>query len=70
MCTFNHRLKSWKCYGLITQIVEVDYYGKLKLVLFRCDWFEVKEEKYGMTCVYFNKRCYEDDPFVLASQVH
>ncbi|KAI5405776.1 hypothetical protein KIW84_052517 [Lathyrus oleraceus] len=26
--------------------------------------------KYGMTCVYFNKRCYVDDPFVLASQVH
>ncbi|KAI5397437.1 hypothetical protein KIW84_063304 [Lathyrus oleraceus] len=23
-----------------------------------------------LTCVYFNKRCYMDDPFVLASQVH
>ncbi|XP_050887893.1 uncharacterized protein LOC127093034 [Lathyrus oleraceus] len=57
-------------YGLITEIIEVDYYGKLKFVLFRCDWFEVEEEKYGMTCVYFNKRCYMDDPFVLASQVH
>lgn len=57
-------------YGLITQIIEVDYYGKLKSVLFRCDWFEVEEEKYGMTCVYFNKRCYMDDPFVLDYQVH
>jgi hypothetical protein len=66
----NPTTQSITYYGLITQIVEVDYYGKLRLVLFRCDWFEVKEEKYGMTCVYINKRCYEDDPFVLASQVH
>ncbi|XP_058774236.1 uncharacterized protein LOC131648500 [Vicia villosa] len=57
-------------YGMITEIIEVDYYGKLKFMLFRCDWFEGEEEKYGMTCVYFNKRCYVDDPFVLASQVH
>jgi hypothetical protein len=66
----NPTTQSITYYGLITQIVEVDYYGMLKLVLFRCDWFEAKEEKYGMTCVYFNKRCYVDDPFVLASQVH
>ncbi len=57
-------------YGLITEIVEVDYYGRLKFVLFRCDWFEAEEEKFGLTCVYFNKRCYMDDPFVFASQVH
>ncbi|XP_073221529.1 uncharacterized protein [Cicer arietinum] len=57
-------------YGSITEIVEVDYYGMLKFVLFRCDWFEVEEDKFGLTCVYFNKRCYMDDPFVLASQVH
>ncbi|KAJ1380481.1 hypothetical protein SESBI_45965 [Sesbania bispinosa] len=27
------------------------------------------EDKYGLTYVYFNKKCYKDDPFVLASQV-
>ncbi|KAG6487522.1 hypothetical protein ZIOFF_056110 [Zingiber officinale] len=30
----------------------------------------VEDDKYGLTCAYFNKRCYVDDPFVLASQVH
>lgn len=34
-------------YALITEIIEVDYYGKLKFVLFRCDWFEVEEENMG-----------------------
>ncbi|XP_073219652.1 uncharacterized protein [Cicer arietinum] len=66
----NPIVQSIAYYGSITEIVEVDYYGMLKFVLFRCDWFEVEEDKFGLTCVYFNKRCYMDDPFVLASQVH
>ncbi|XP_073219685.1 uncharacterized protein [Cicer arietinum] len=66
----NPIIQSITFYGSITEIVEVDYYGMLKFVLFRCDWFEVEEDKYGLTCVYFNKRCYMDHPFVLASQVH
>lgn len=57
-------------YGSITEIIEVDYYGKSKFVLFRCDWFEAEDDEYGLVCVYFNKRCSMDDPFVLASQVH
>ncbi|XP_042437085.1 uncharacterized protein LOC122023056 [Zingiber officinale] len=57
-------------YGSIIEIIELDYYGSSKFVLFRCDWYEVEDDKYGLTCVYFNKRCYVDDPFVLASQVH
>ncbi|KAG6532269.1 hypothetical protein ZIOFF_006109 [Zingiber officinale] len=55
-------------YGSIIEIIELDYYGSSKFVLFRCDWYEVEDDKYGLTCVYFNKRCYVDDPFVLASQ--
>ncbi|XP_058726059.1 uncharacterized protein LOC131597373 [Vicia villosa] len=35
-----------------------------------CDWFEVEKEKYGLTCVRFNKKIYQNDPFVLPSQVH
>jgi hypothetical protein len=55
-------------YGSIIEIIELDCCGKF--VLFRCDWYEVEsDKKYGMTCVQFNKRCYKDDPFVLASQV-
>ncbi|KAK2363891.1 hypothetical protein QL285_088825 [Trifolium repens] len=57
-------------YGAINDIIEFDYYGELKFVLFKCDWFEAKEEKYKLTSVNFNKKCYRNDPFVLASQVH
>ncbi|QHO16762.1 hypothetical protein DS421_10g306320 [Arachis hypogaea] len=29
-----------------------------------------EEDNYGLTYVHFNKRCYQDKPFVLASQAH
>ncbi|KAK7328924.1 hypothetical protein VNO77_23061 [Canavalia gladiata] len=35
-----------------------------------CDWFAVEEDKYGLMCVHFNKKLYQDDPFVLSCQVH
>jgi len=38
-------------------------------VLFKCDWFEAEEDKYGFTSVYFNKKVYQNDPFVLSFQV-
>jgi len=57
-------------YGRINDIIELDYYGQLKFVLFKCDWFEAKDEKYALTSVNFNKKCCQSEPFVLASQVH
>lgn len=53
----------------ITDIIELDYYGHLQYVLFKCDRFEDEKDKYGMACVYFNKKCYKNDPYVLANQV-
>ncbi|XP_059301757.1 uncharacterized protein LOC132053662 [Lycium ferocissimum] len=57
-------------YGVIQDIIEIDYYGHFSVVLFRCDWFHNEVDEYGLTRVYFNKLCSKDDPFVLASQVH
>nr|XP_009763828.1 PREDICTED: uncharacterized protein LOC104215671 isoform X2 [Nicotiana sylvestris] len=57
-------------YGRIVDIFELDYYGHFKVVLFKCDWYEVEEDIYGLTYVYFNKKCYQNEPFVLAYQVH
>nr|XP_009784483.1 PREDICTED: uncharacterized protein LOC104232894 isoform X2 [Nicotiana sylvestris] len=57
-------------YGRIVDIVELDYYGHFRVVLFKCDWYEVEEDIYGLTYVYFNKKCYQNEPFVPASQVH
>jgi len=56
-------------YGAIKDIFESDYYGNFKFVMFKSDWFEVEEDKYGLTSVYFNKKVYQNDPFVLAFQV-
>ncbi|KAH0709282.1 hypothetical protein KY284_010709 [Solanum tuberosum] len=57
-------------YGRIVDIVELDYYSHFKVVLFKFDWYEVEKDIYGLTYVYFNKRCSQEEPFVLASQVH
>ncbi|KAF7826751.1 uncharacterized protein G2W53_017915 [Senna tora] len=64
------RKDSLTYYGAITDIIELNYYELCKYVLFKCDWFEVKEDNYGMKFVHFDKKCYQEDPFVLATQVH
>ena len=57
-------------YGGIVDIVKINYYSHFKVVLFKCDWYEVEKDVYGLTYFYFNKRCSQEEPFVLASQVH
>ena len=37
--------------------------------MFKCDWFEVEEDKYRVTSVYFNRKVDQNDPFVLDFQV-
>lgn len=66
----NPKIVPMTYYGVINDIFELDYYGNFKFVMFKCDWFEAKEDKYGLIYVYFNKKVYQNDPFVLASQVH
>ncbi|XP_058742043.1 uncharacterized protein LOC131614487 [Vicia villosa] len=34
-------------YGAIKDIIELDYYGHEKYVLFKCDWFVDEKDKYG-----------------------
>ncbi|KAF7843835.1 uncharacterized protein G2W53_000740 [Senna tora] len=41
-----------------------------KVVECVCVITRIKEDNYGLICVNFNKLQYQDDPFVLASQVH
>uniref|UniRef100_A0A803L1P0 DUF4216 domain-containing protein n=1 Tax=Chenopodium quinoa TaxID=63459 RepID=A0A803L1P0_CHEQI len=57
-------------YGIIKSIIEIDYWSSFSVVLFKCDWFHVEVDDYGLTRVNFKKLCSKDDPFVLASQVH
>ncbi|KAH1057539.1 hypothetical protein J1N35_035604 [Gossypium stocksii] len=67
-------------YGLLTDIIELDYYGKWKVVLFRGDWANVniargiKSDQFGFTMVNFSRLIHTgeqliDEPYVLSSQV-
>ncbi|KAK6773960.1 hypothetical protein RDI58_029199 [Solanum bulbocastanum] len=57
-------------YGIIQDIIEIDYWNCFSVVLFRYDWFDNEVDEYGLTRVYINKKCSTNDLFVLASHVH
>ncbi|PWA57309.1 hypothetical protein CTI12_AA411890 [Artemisia annua] len=57
-------------YGRVLEIIELDYWSKFKVVLFRCEWYQVEKDELGLSCVNFNKLCCSNDPFVMPSQVH
>ncbi|KAK5794215.1 hypothetical protein PVK06_035428 [Gossypium arboreum] len=62
-------------YGLFTGIIELDYYGKWMVVLFRCDWVDInttrgiKKDQFGFTMVNFSQlihtgKQFIDEPYV------
>ncbi|XP_004516086.1 uncharacterized protein [Cicer arietinum] len=64
-------------FGQLTDIIQLDYSGKYKVVLFKCNWVDikrgVKKDKFGLTLVNFKFLKHTgknicDDPFVFASQ--
>ena len=64
-------------YGALTYIIQLDYSGIYKVVLFKCDWVDInrgcKIDNFGMTLVNFNYLQHIgndicDDPFVFASE--
>jgi hypothetical protein len=56
-------------YGAIEEILEIDYWGEISVVLFKCCWYQEEKDLYGMTRVNFNRLCQKSDPYVMASQV-
>ncbi|XP_074347484.1 uncharacterized protein LOC141686343 [Apium graveolens] len=57
-------------YGSIEKIIEVDYWGCLNMVLFRCTWYADEKDHLSFTRVNFNRACQKKDPFVMSTQVH
>ncbi|KAL0887203.1 hypothetical protein Bca101_011186 [Brassica carinata] len=63
-------------YGILTEIIEVEFPGilKLKCVLFKCEWFDpvvnrgVRFNKFGVVDVNSGRRYNKFEPFILASQ--
>ena len=62
-------------YGVVTDIIELDYHNGRKVILFDCDWFDVKsksfrtkKDEFGFTLVNCEHRLPPDDSFILGSQ--
>ncbi|KAH7843690.1 hypothetical protein Vadar_019636 [Vaccinium darrowii] len=66
-------------YGVLQDIVELNYFDKMRYVLFKCDWADVNTNKghqideYGFVLVNFSRLIHmgerlNDEPFILASQ--
>ncbi|GJZ34253.1 putative transposase-associated domain-containing protein [Tanacetum coccineum] len=67
-------------YGKLTIIIELEYVFGYKVVLFRCDWVDIrpsrglKKDKYGFPLVNFSRPLVhtgiqlKDDPFIVSSQ--
>ncbi|WJZ98387.1 hypothetical protein VitviT2T_016915 [Vitis vinifera] len=62
-------------YGVLTNVIELHYLGGNRVILFKCDWWDVinsgrgiKKDEYGFTCLNFERTICTDEPFVLASQ--
>ena len=69
-------------YGVLRDMIEIDYNGKFRVVLFRGDWVDsktpdkaVKKDEFGFTTVNFSYPLYignndvSHEPFVISSQV-
>ncbi|PHT31460.1 hypothetical protein CQW23_27797 [Capsicum baccatum] len=62
-------------YGVLTEIVELQYFDGKCIVLFKCDWWDVdhigkgvKINKYDCVSVNTKRKLATNEPFVLASQ--
>lgn len=59
-------------YGVLKDIIEVEYFEGKKVVMFDCDWVSTgraqKQDEYGFTSVNFSRSRQQNEPFVLASQ--
>nr|XP_048328585.1 uncharacterized protein LOC125422155 [Ziziphus jujuba var. spinosa] len=70
----DHDGESCDFYGVIEDILVLDYRSKHSVVLFRCAWFDtnVKKKKmiteFQITSINVTSYWYKNDPFVLASQ--
>ncbi|XVE92524.1 hypothetical protein REPUB_Repub01dG0104600 [Reevesia pubescens] len=67
-------------YGVLKDIIELNYFERFRVVLFKCDWIDpgqgkgIKKDPFGFTLVNLSKMVHtgvksNDEPFVLASQV-
>ncbi|MCL7038617.1 hypothetical protein MKW94_024680 [Papaver nudicaule] len=67
-----HEGKPISFYGILSDIIELQYLFPYKVTLFKCEWFDLDPKKkrvikdHNLTCIDVSGRWYKDDPFVLA----
>ena len=60
-------------YGVLDQVIELQFGPTLTIVLFKCTWFDeqttngFKIDTYGFKCLNVTRVCHQDEPFMLAS---
>ncbi|KAL7234600.1 hypothetical protein ACSBR1_018103 [Camellia fascicularis] len=71
----DHKGEAIDFYGVIRDIVKLKYLGRNRVFLFKCDWWDVGNEKNGMKFDDYNyisvnvtRTWYKDEPSVLACQ--
>ncbi|KAK7256468.1 hypothetical protein RIF29_29918 [Crotalaria pallida] len=66
-------------YGKLEDIIELNYYGKFKVTLFKCQWADttrdwgIRKDKWGFTSINFSRLIHngereDHDPYIEASQ--
>ncbi|XP_070020461.1 uncharacterized protein [Nicotiana sylvestris] len=66
-------------YGKLEDILEINYYGRFKVVLFKCRWADTaldkgyKKDRWNLNCVNFDRLIHtsereENEPYIEASQ--
>ena len=61
-------------YGVLPNVVVLDYIFNNQVVLFKCEWFDTDPNKKRLQddgvlrCINVDNKWYEEDPYVLASQ--
>lgn len=59
-------------YGVLKDVIELEYFTGKKIVLFECDWVSTgraqKKDEHGFTLVNFSRTRQHSEPFILASQ--
>ncbi|KAL0367510.1 UNVERIFIED_CONTAM: hypothetical protein Sradi_3641100 [Sesamum radiatum] len=64
-----YRLRDY--YGILTELIQLEYLGNHQIVLFKCDWFEgksIQKNKYNCTSINTSKPWKTNESYVLASQ--
>ncbi|KAK1551176.1 hypothetical protein Q3G72_031504 [Acer saccharum] len=63
-------------YGILKDVIQLNYMFNYRAVLFKCDWFDTNVKKkriqkdYNYTCIDVSHKWYESDPYILAIQAH